>query len=133
MADPLVGGTAKAALTVFGISVVGLVPQIDSGVLVAATFGALIFVLTNREYSLLVRWLLLIPSIAAGITAAPLTASLITVMTPDEVKARLPIGALVASAVVVKVLMAFANDPGAVFRSLISSLSSIFRGGGNAK
>lgn len=133
MADPLISTSTKAGLTVFGISVAGLVPQVDSGVMVAATFGALIFVLTNKEYSLLVRWLLLIPSIAAGITAAPLTISLITAMTPDGVEAKLPIGALVASAVVVKVLMAFASDPGAVFRTLFTSVTSLFKGGGNAK
>ncbi|HEN4998331.1 TPA: hypothetical protein U6I48_003867 [Klebsiella aerogenes] len=133
MADPLISTSAKSGLTVFGVSLAGLLPQIDSGVLVAATFGALIFVLTNKEYSLLTRWMLLIPSIAAGITAAPFTASLITAITPDAVEARLPIGALVASAVVVKVLMAFANDPGAVFRSLLSSASNLFKGGGNAK
>ncbi len=133
MADPLISSTGKAGLTVLGISIAGLTPQIDAGVLVAATFGALIFVFTNKEYSLLVRWLLLIPSIVAGITAAPLTASLITAVTPDEVNARLPIGALVASAVVVKVLMAFASDPGAVFRTLFTSVTSLFKGGGNAK
>lgn len=133
MADPLVSSTGKAVLTVFGISIAGLTPQIDSGVLVAATFGALIFVLTNKEYSILVRWLLLIPSIVAGITAAPFAASLITAVTPEPVEAKLPIGALVASAVIVKILMTFANDPGAVFRSLFSSLSNLFKGGGNAK
>ncbi len=75
MADPLISTSAKSGLTVFGVSLAGLLPQIDSGVLVAATFGALIFVLTNKEYSLLTRWMLLIPSIAAGITAAPFTAA----------------------------------------------------------
>ncbi|MGR7527397.1 putative holin [Klebsiella aerogenes] len=133
MADPVISTSAKAGLTVFGVSLAGLMPQIDSGVLVAATFGALIFVLTNKEYSLLTRWLLLLPSIAAGVTAAPFTSSLITAITPDSVEAKMPIGALVASAVVVKVLMTFANDPGAVFRALFSSVSNLFKGGGNAK
>jgi hypothetical protein len=131
MPEPSVG-TLGATLLVSGVSVAGLFPGIDPGVLIAAIGGGLIFVLTDNDYSPLKKWLLLLPSVIAGIVASPFIAALLTELTPVAVTAKRPIGALISSAIAVKILMKFADNPGATFKTILN----LFRpggGGGNAK
>ncbi|MCT4713235.1 MAG: phage holin family protein [Ewingella sp.] len=127
MADPLISTGTGATIAFSGLTIAGLYPVANAGVLIAAFAGSLIFVLTDKEFSRLVRWLLFIASMLAGIVAAPFVAAVISYITPEAIEARLPIGALVASAVAVKILMALMNDP-------FSFLTKL-RGGGkpNAK
>ena len=110
MADPLTS-TSGSLFALGGLTLAGLSPGIDAGVLIAAFAGSLIFVVTDKEFSKPAKWLLFLASMLAGITAAPFIAGLITYFTPASVEAKLPIGALVASAVAVKLLMSLMNDP----------------------
>lgn len=110
MTEP-VSGTTSAAMAVGGVTIVGLLSRIDPGVLIGAFAGSLIFVLSASEYSRLGRVVLFFASLLAGIVAAPFVASVITVMTPSGIRAEGPIGALVSSAIAVRLLMALSSNP----------------------
>lgn len=113
MVEPLNTGAATAAVT--GVTVVGLFSGLDAGVLIGAFSGSLIFVLSAREYSLIGRLLLFGASLLAGIVAGPFIASVITTITPIGIEAKEPLGALVASAIAVRFLMAIGNNPTSFF------------------
>ena len=126
MAEPLISTTAGATVVISGLTIAGLYPVINAGVLIAAFAGSLIFVITDKEFSRWARWFLFLASVLSGIAAAPFAAGVINYLTPQAIEARLPTGALVASAVAVRVLMVLMNDP-------FSFIARIRGGGKNAK
>ncbi|MCS2162982.1 phage holin family protein [Scandinavium sp. H11S7] len=125
--------TLGAYMLLGGVTVVGMSPVIDAGVLIAAVSGSLIFVLVDNAISNWKKIFLFIPSVVSGVVAAPLASELLTKYTADGIEAKLPIGALVASMVVnllVKIAITVADDPMSFIRMV---LNFIRPGGGNAK
>ncbi|EMW1017629.1 hypothetical protein AAEK50_004562 [Serratia marcescens] len=124
MTEPVGTGAATATLT--GVTVAGLLSGVDSGVLIGAFAGAVIFVMSASEFSLLRKLALFVASWLVGILAAPFTAAIITWATPADIEAHAPVGALVASAIAVRLLMSASQNPTGFF-------DRFRRGGGDAK
>ncbi|EIV5186963.1 putative holin [Serratia marcescens] len=124
MTEPVGTGAATATLT--GVTVAGLLSGVDSGVLIGAFAGAVIFVMSASEFSLLRKLALFVASWLVGILAAPFTAAIITWATPSDIEAHAPVGALVASAIAVRLLMSASQNPTGFF-------DRFRRGGGDAK
>ncbi|EFE94014.1 hypothetical protein HMPREF0758_4109 [Serratia odorifera DSM 4582] len=125
MAEP-VGTTGAATTAVTGVTVVGLLSGVDSGVLIGAFAGAVIFVMSASEFSWLKKMALFVASLLVGILAAPFAADIITWATPVGIEAHEPVGALVASAIVVRLLMSASQNPTGFF-------DRFRQGGSNAK
>ena len=122
MTEPVTGtGVATAAVT--GVTLVSLFGPLDGPTVIGAFAGAAIFVASASDFRIWWRLCLGALSFAAGLIAAPFTAALIGSVTPRNVAVDMPIGALVASAAVVRTLMAFSSKDG-------PGLLSRFRGGG---
>ncbi|EOV0986254.1 putative holin, partial [Edwardsiella piscicida] len=77
----------------------------DAGVVIAAFAGAVVFVLSAVEFPAWKRIAFGFVSFLMGVIAAGFTASIIDWFLPDQVVVDKPIGALVASACVIWVLM----------------------------
>ncbi|QHA85555.1 putative holin [Serratia rhizosphaerae] len=125
MAEPL-GTTGAATAAVTGVTVVGLLSGVDSGVLIGAFAGAVIFVLSAAEFSIWKKLALFVASLLVGILTAPFAAAIITWATPGDIEARDPVGALVASAIAVRLLMSASQNPTGFF-------DRFRRGGSDAK
>lgn len=87
-----------------GIIAAGLVIPIDTGVLVGAFAGSVLFVMSDKNPSILHKLLYFLISIIVGIIAAKYTANFITALTPGAAEANDALGALVASMLAIKVL-----------------------------
>lgn len=124
MTEPVGTGAATAALT--GVTVVGLLSGVDSGVLIGAFAGAVIFVMSANDLSWWRKLALFVVSLLVGILAAPFTADIITWATPGDIVAHSPVGALVASAIAVRLLMLASQNPTGFF-------DRFRRGGSDAK
>jgi hypothetical protein len=130
MTEPLTGtGAATAAVT--GVTLVGLVSGLDAGSVIAAFAGAVIFVLSAIDFPIWKRLLLFLVSIVVGVLAAGFTAlaltSLISIVSA-KVEVDRSVGALIASAAAVRVLMLFTAKPSN--DSSIFDRIDRFRGGG---
>jgi hypothetical protein len=95
-------------------------------VLIGAFAGAVIFVMSASDFSLLKKLALFVASLLVGILAAPFVADIITWATPGDIEARDPVGALVASAIAVRLLMSASQNPTVFF-------DRFRRGGSDAK
>lgn len=122
MPEPLTG-TAAAGVAVTGVTLVSLFGPLDGPTVIGAFAGAAIFVAMAVDLRIWWRLFLGGLSFAIGLIAAPFTADLIGKLLPHSKDIDLPIGALVASAVAVRVLMWISSKDG-------PSLLSRFRGGG---
>lgn len=125
MAEP-VGTTGAATTALTSVTVVGLLSGVDSGVLIGAFAGAVIFVMSASEFSWLKKMALFVASLLVGILAAPFAAAIITWATPVGIEAHEPVGALVASAIAVRLLMSASQNPTGFF-------DRFRRGGSDAK
>jgi hypothetical protein len=104
MTEPLTTGMALK-LSVFWVTLVGLLAGTDAGVMIGAFIGAVIFVLEAHEFPVWKRWIFFIFSFVLGAllaeqSAAILTKMLFHVFTVDKI-----IGAIVAAAVAVKIII----------------------------
>lgn len=109
MSDPLTG-TTGATLAVISLTAAGLSPYADPGVVIAAFAGSVVFVLSAKEYCLAILAGLFVAAWVAGIVFADMAAAFITHITPAHVTASPSVGALVAAAFVVRVLMLVDSD-----------------------
>lgn len=124
MTEPLTGtGAATAAVT--GVTLVGLVSGLDAGEAIAAAAGAVVFLISASDFPIWKRLLLFFVSMVVGYFASGFAAALLTAVLPSSITVEKPIGALVASASAVRVLMLFAAKPAGQ-----SSLLDRFLGGG---
>ncbi|MCY1226362.1 putative phage holin [compost metagenome] len=105
MAEPIATSTT-AALAVTGVGAVTLLPGVDAATVLGAFAGAAVFVLTADEMSTSKKLAFLLLSMVAGCLAAPLAAALIAKALPTDAEVSHGVGALVASAVLVKILLA---------------------------
>ena len=128
MAEPvssttLTGGAAVAAAT-------GWWAGLDSGVVIGAFAGAVFFVISSTELTLKARAGYFFVSFIFGVLCAPYAAKLIALLIPVSVdksgammEAPVALGALVAAAIAIKVLLALstANMTG----KLVSGIGNI--------
>lgn len=105
MAEPI-SASSTAALAVTGIGAVTLVPGVDAATVLGAFAGAAVFALNSDELTTGKKIAFLMLSIVMGWLAAPLAASLIARILPADTEVSHGVGALVASAVLVKLLLA---------------------------
>ncbi len=102
MAEP----STTAALAVTSVGAITLLPGVDAATVLGAFAGAAVFVLNADEMSTPKKLAFLVLSIVAGFLAAPLAAALIAKALPTDAEVSHGVGALVASAVLVKILLA---------------------------
>lgn len=121
MSDPLTG-TGAATVTVTGVSVLGIMSGLDAGVVIGAFSGAVVFVLVAADMPLWMKLMMFVVSFLLGIISAEFVAGLMNSALPAEVRAGAPVGAMVAGAMVVRVLMGLSSDAGNVF-SLLSKVA----------
>lgn len=103
MSDPISTGTATVAVT--GVTFIGLLSGIDAGAVIGAFAGSVLFVVSAPDFKLGIKFALFIVSMIVGVLCADFVASIITAITPDNVTASKPLGAIVASAIAVRLLM----------------------------
>ncbi|QRQ88516.1 putative holin [Cupriavidus oxalaticus] len=102
MAEP----STTAALAVTSVGAITLLPGVDAATVLGAFAGAAVFVLNADEMSTPKKLAFLVLSMVAGCLAAPLAAALIAKALPTDTAVSHGVGALVASAVLVKILLA---------------------------
>jgi len=105
MAEPI-STSSTAAVAVTGIGAVSLMPGVDAATVLGAFAGAAVFALNSDELSNGKKIAFLMLSIVIGWLTAPLAAALIAALLPGDLHVSHGVGALVASAVMVKVLLA---------------------------
>ncbi|QBH97352.1 hypothetical protein EKN56_13655 [Limnobaculum zhutongyuii] len=122
MAEPITITTGMATGVVAGVTVASLMPGVEPGVIIAAFAGSVIFVLSAIDFPIWQRAFLFGVSMITGIYgaefAAAIASALLSAVLPGEIQAAAPIGAILASAAAVRVLMMFSarpKDNGSVF------------------
>ncbi|CAM3103423.1 putative holin [Cupriavidus taiwanensis] len=104
MAEPISTGTTTA-IAVTGVGAITLLPGVDAATVLGAFAGAAVFALNSDDMSTAKKLAFLVLSIVAGCLAAPLAAALIAKALPTDAEVSHGVGALVASAVIVKLLL----------------------------
>ncbi|TCP13763.1 putative phage holin [Crenobacter luteus] len=107
MAEPASTSAASAALA--GASLLALFPGLDAGAVLGAFAGAAVFVMSSNELSNPKKFGFLCLAIVAGLIAAPMAAALLATVLPDRVQVSAGVGALIASALVIKILIWLIN------------------------
>jgi hypothetical protein len=106
---------ATETAVVGGATIIGLLSGPDAAdVFIGAFIGSVIFVISAKDYPLLIRVLLCLVSFVVGLISCDFFASLISAFLPGSVSVSRMIGAIVSSAVSVRMLMALtqrASDP----------------------
>lgn len=102
MSEPLSSSGAVVVTGVLGVA--SLLPIVNDGTLFAAFAGAVVFVLSARDYRWPERLIYLVVSVIAGVLCAHLAAGIIDALLPSEVVVPDSAGALVCSAVAVRLL-----------------------------
>ncbi|OKB66831.1 hypothetical protein BHU62_09310 [Serratia marcescens] len=99
-----------------GTTLIGLFPSVSTGILLSAFAGAVIFVISAHDLTLLQKTLLFAVSLTAGIVTAPFTATVISALTPTLIVAPPEVGALVASTLAVRLLLALSTHSNGLLR-----------------
>ncbi|MBV8046294.1 MAG: phage holin family protein [Paludibacterium sp.] len=113
MAEP----ASTAAVMTAGaasMSILTLFPGLDATTVLGAFAGASVFVLSSNDLGPIKKLVFLILAFVAGLIAAPLSSALLTAFLPAHVQVSESVGALLASALVIKVLtrlIARADNP----------------------
>jgi hypothetical protein len=117
MAEPA-STTTAGALT--GAALLALFPGLDAGAVLGAFAGAAVFVMSSTDLSPFKRVGFLVASIAAGLLAAQTVAGVLASFVPARVPVPSGVGALVAAALAVKLLLWLirsADNPADLLRS----------------
>ncbi|MDO8932862.1 MAG: putative holin, partial [Rhodocyclaceae bacterium] len=81
--------------------------------------GAVVFVMASDDLSPAKKIIFFLPSFCGGLLAAPAASALLALVLPNTITVSLGVGAMIASALVVKTLMwVIANDPTSVIELL---------------
>ncbi|WP_137936113.1 putative holin [Chitinivorax sp. B] len=117
MTEPA-SSTATLALT--GASLLALFPGLDAGAVLGAFAGGAVFVMSSNELGTLRKLAFLGLAMIAGLVAAPTAAALLGSFLPTGVTVSAGVGALLASAVVIKLLIWLIQqaDPRTLFNQL---------------
>ncbi|MGO4413273.1 putative holin [Cupriavidus sp. KB_39] len=105
MAEPI-STSSTAAIAVTGVGAISLLPGVDAATVLGAFAGAAVFALNSDDLSTGKKVAFLALSIVMGCLAAPLAASLLGRVLPAGTEVSHGVGALVASAVLVRLLLA---------------------------
>lgn len=120
MAEPT--STTTAAVATAGL--LAMFPGVDAGIVLGAFSGAAVFVLSAADYSTLKKLAYLALAFFAGMLAAPLAAGLLATILPASVQAPPAVGALLAAALTIKLLLWLiegAGDPLALLEKIRGS------------
>lgn len=123
MAEPTSTTAATGAVT--GASLLALFPGLDAGAVLGAFAGASVFVMSSNDLTTLKKLAFLGLAIVAGLIAAPMAAALLAIILPQSVQVSAGVGALIASALVIKVLIWLINKA-----DNPTALLSVLKGGG---
>ena len=121
MAEPI--STSSATVAAIGVAALSLFPGIDANVVMGAFAGSLLFVMTAADPSIPRRFAFFVISFVAGCLTADMFAAFLDSVLPARIEVHAGIGALIASALVVKLLLwliAQADSP--------DRLINVFRG-----
>lgn len=121
MTEPTTATTATAMISVF--SVVTIYPNIENGVILGALCGSILLILNEGNISVLRRIALFLISFMLGVLLAEFSVELMSEILPSTIQDKMPLslGALIASAVSVKLmlwLIKHINNPLAVINYL---------------
>lgn len=109
MAEPT---STFATAGVTAVALLSLFPGVDPAVVLGAFAGAVVFVMASDDLSSAKKAGFFLPSFAGGLLAAKTASSILALMFPPSVAVSPGVGALIASAVVVKTLLwLIARDP----------------------
>ncbi|MBN3005573.1 hypothetical protein JW897_17715 [Chromobacterium alkanivorans] len=122
MAEP--ASTSAATVAVTGASLLALFPGLDAGAVLGAFAGAAVFVMSSNELGTLKKLAFLALAFVAGLIAAPMASALLATLLPQRVQVSAGVGALLASALVIKVLIRLIN------KADTADLLSGLKGGG---
>ncbi len=100
--------TTTVSTIISGASLVGIAHGLDAGCMIGAFSGAVVFVISALDFPIFKRWLLFLVSFLTGIVASNFTAALISIVIPQGVTVDKSVGALIASASAVRLLMMLA-------------------------
>lgn len=100
----LTASTGVAAVT--GVTLVGLLSGLDTGVVIGAFVGAVVFVLSATEFRIWKRVVFFVVAFVLGILTAGFSTAMLSTVIPASVMVEKPIGALVSSATIVWILIA---------------------------
>lgn len=105
MTEPTSATTATAVISAFSLS--AIYPNLENGLILGALCGSILLVLNENEISVIRRILLFFISFTLGLLLAELSADLISLILPESVKHKTPVGlgSLVASAISIKLLI----------------------------
>jgi hypothetical protein len=109
---PLSAGSGALA----GGPLMGVFPHFPAGIVLGAFAGAVVFVVSAHDLSFAQKTLLFGASLAAGVLAAPFTATVISALTPTLIVAPPEVGALVASSMAVRLLLALSVHSNGLLR-----------------
>lgn len=103
MTEPVSSATVTAAAA--AAATAGWLSGLDVGVVIGAFAGAVFFVVSSTELTAKARCGFFIVSFAFGILAAGVAADLISALVPTKAGAPAALGALVAAAMAIKLLL----------------------------
>lgn len=121
-ADPISGTGAATALT--GVTFFGILSGLDYGVVFGAFAGAVYYIATAADLTTPRRVAYFLVSYIAGVLGAGLVGSKLAVLTGYSDKPLDALGAVIISALAIKILTFFNNQD-------IAGVFSRFRGGTN--
>ncbi|AXE32228.1 hypothetical protein DK842_21350 [Chromobacterium phragmitis] len=107
MAEP--ASTSATYAAVAGASLLAMFPGLDAGAVLGAFAGAAVFVMSSNELGVGKKLVFLALAFVAGLIAAPMATTLLATMLPARVQVSAGVGALLASALVIKVLIRLIN------------------------
>lgn len=119
MSEPISTSTATAAVA--SVTVLSILPLADPGIVIGAFTGATLFVMTDDILSKWRRVMLFVISFLGGALCASLSASLLSALTQGIAQVPTAVGAIVASALFVRILQAamrFTANPETFFAFL---------------
>lgn len=121
MPEPLTTGSGAATYLLGGVTIASLLAGGKTGIVIGAFAGSVIYVLSASELSVLQRMLSFLASFLIGGQTAGFVTDVINYVTPEVIHAERPLGAVVASAIAVRVFMYISKqseDPGKWFKRL---------------
>ncbi|QDQ27714.1 hypothetical protein FNU76_23795 [Chitinimonas arctica] len=106
MAEPVTAATSSyAGTSLFAVSLISLFPGLQAEIVLGAFAGAIVFVLSSTELKLARKLGFFLVAFCAGCIGARMATSLIAFALPASITASPGVGALLLSAVAVKLLL----------------------------
>ncbi|MEO3714003.1 putative holin [Roseateles flavus] len=122
MAEPVSSSTATATLA--GVALLSVLPGVDAARVLGAFAGAVVFVLASQDLGLLRKAAFFLVAFIGGLLGAELAAGLVSSILPSRLEVSSGVGALLAAALVVKLLL------GLIDKLTVGALTGLLRIGG---